>query len=73
MKIVSTGYADAKRIEDDEGEPLAMAMRYTGGLWAVHALNTDVQLCRPIHKTPKAAMNWFSKSEAEMAAPSPEM
>lgn len=69
MKLEAFGESDVRRICDDEGYLLALAMRYTSGFWAVHERDTDKQLCRAIHKTPRAAMKWF---EGQAAEPAPE-
>lgn len=66
LALESTGSSDMKRIVDPDKKVVAMAMRYTGGTWAVHDVDTDAKLCRPVHKTPTAAMRWF---ETQQEAP----
>jgi len=63
MKIEPTGSADSKRIVSDNGEVVALCERYTGGLWAVHDVDSNKKLCAAVHKTPRAALIWFQDSQ----------
>lgn len=63
MKLESTGYSDAKRIVSDDGHVMAMVVRYTGGMWAVHDRNTDKKLTPPIFKTATKAMRHWEANQ----------